>query len=108
MSSSIIDISNKLASEITLEDRMKLLLPKDLVSVLSKEEKLIITCKVESAGNKWSLLRDYIYERLKNPPYIDELFFKLRQNLVRIAQFEAYEKRYGIDLYELLNKNGKL
>lgn len=102
------EIASKLASDIILENRMKLLSPKDLVDVLSEEEKLVITCKGESAGNNWNNLREFITERLKRPPYIEELFFKLKQNLVRIAQFELYEERYGLNLYELLNKNGKL
>jgi hypothetical protein len=70
----------------------------DFVGTLSTEHKMLVVLKSQLYGGKWATMLDDLENRLEGKPYIFRLSNRIKDDVERIKQLQAYEVEHGIDL----------
>ena len=73
------------------------------VNGLSDEHKMLVALKVQLYGGSWSPMLDDLNNRLAGKPYIFKLVNRIKDDVERIEQMQAFENEHGVDLAEFVS-----
>jgi len=68
------------------------------VNGLSDEHKMLVALKVQLYGGSWTPMLDDLNNRLAGKPYIFKLVNRIKDDVERIEQMQAFENEHGVDL----------
>ncbi len=75
----------------------------DFVSGLSDEHRMLVVLKVQLYGGSWTPMLDDLNNRLAGKPYIFKLAHRIKDDVERIEQMQAFENEHGVDLAEFVS-----
>ena len=70
----------------------------DYVNTLSTEHKMLVVLKAQLYGGKWATMLDDLENRLAGKPYIFKLTSRIKDDVQRIRELQAFEAEQGVDL----------
>ena len=73
------------------------------VNGLSDEHKMLVALKVKLYGGSWTPMLDDLNNRLAGKPYIFKLVNRIKDDVERIEQMQAFENEHGVDLAEFVS-----
>ena len=73
------------------------------VNGLSDEHKMLVALKVQLYGGSWTPMLDDLNNRLAGKPYIFKLVNRIKDDVERIEQMQAFENEHGVDLAEFVS-----
>lgn len=100
----IVSADNQL-KDLDLDARLQVN-PKDLVGILSKNEKMLISLKSLFA-NGWDEMIETLEGRLKTKPYISSLADRIKSDIIIVTKLRNYELEHNVELSTYL-ADGKL
>lgn len=65
---------------------------------LSDQYRMLIILKSQLYGGRWKPMLDDLQNRLEGKPYIFKLANRIKDDVERIEQMQAFEKKHNIDL----------
>jgi hypothetical protein len=78
----------------------------DFVGRLSDEQRMLIVLKSQLYDGRWDAMRDDLKNRLAGKPYIFKLVNRIKDDIARIEQLQAFEREYQIDLADFVELGG--
>ncbi len=75
----------------------------DFVNGLSDEHRMLVVLKVQLYGGSWTPMLDDLNNRLAGKPYIFKLAHRIKDDVERIEQMQAFENEHGVDLAEFVS-----
>lgn len=73
------------------------------VNGLSDEHKMLVALKVQLYGGKWTPMLDDLNNRLAGKPYIFKLVNRIKDDVGRIEEMQAFENAHGVDMAEFVS-----
>lgn len=70
----------------------------DFVSRLSDQQRMLIVLKSQLYDGRWDAMIDDLKNRLAGKPYIFKLVNRIKDDIERIEQMQAFERQHQIDL----------
>lgn len=70
----------------------------EFVSRLSDEHKMLVVLKAQLYGGNWTPMLDDLANRLTGKPYIFKLANRIKDDVARIKELQAFETEKDIDL----------
>lgn len=70
----------------------------EFVSHLTDEHRMLVVLKSQLYGGRWEPMLEDLKNRLEGKPYIFKLASRIQDDIQRIEEMEAFERRQGIDL----------
>ena len=70
----------------------------NFVRTLSTEHKMLVVLKAQLYGGSWATMQDDLENRLKGKPYIFKLTSRIKDDIERIKQLQAFEEEQKVDL----------
>lgn len=74
----------------------------DFVGRLSDEQRMLIVLKYQLYDGKWDAMLDDLKNRLAGKPYIFKLVNRIKDDIARIEQLQAFEREHRIDLADFV------
>ena len=74
----------------------------DFVRGLGEEHKMLIVLKAQLYGGSWDPMLDDLKNRLAGKPYIFKLVNRIKDDIARIDQLQAFEREHKIDLADFV------
>jgi hypothetical protein len=74
----------------------------DFVGRLSEEQRMLIVLKSQLYDGKWDAMLDDLKNRLAGKPYIFKLVNRIKDDIARIDQLQAFEREHKIDLADFV------
>ena len=74
----------------------------DFVGRLSEEERMLVVLKSQLYDGKWDAMLDDLKNRLAGKPYIFKLVNRIKDDIARIDQLQAFEREHQIDLADFV------
>ncbi len=71
---------------------------RDFVSRLDEEHKMLVVLKAQLYAGQWEPMIVDLKNRLEGKPYIFKLSHRIKEDVERIEQMQAFESEQGIDL----------
>ena len=78
----------------------------DFVGRLSDEQRMLIVLKSQLYDGRWDAMLDDLKNRLAGKPYIFKLVNRIKDDIARIEQLQAFEREYQIDLADFVELGG--
>jgi hypothetical protein len=75
----------------------------DYVRGLDNEHKMLVVLKARLYGGRWEPMLDDLKNRLEGKPYIFKLANRIKDDVERIEQMQAFEEANDIDLSEYVD-----
>jgi hypothetical protein len=70
----------------------------DFVSRLSEQQRMLIVLKSQLYDGRWDAMLDDLKNRLAGKPYIFKLVNRIKDDIARIEQLQAFERDHQVDL----------
>jgi hypothetical protein len=70
----------------------------DFVDRLSEEQRMLVILKSQLYGGAWEPMLDDLRNRLAGKPYIFKLASRIKDDIERIEQMQAFEAEHNVDL----------
>jgi hypothetical protein len=74
----------------------------DFVKGLSNEYRMLVILKAQLYGGRWEPMVDDLNNRLAGKPYIFKLSNRIKDDVDRIKEMQAFEVEHGIDLADFV------
>ena len=74
----------------------------DFVGRLSEEQRMLVVLKSQLYDGKWDAMIDDLKNRLAGKPYIFKLVNRIKDDIARIEQLQAFEREHRIDLADFV------
>ena len=71
---------------------------KEFVASLDDEHKMLVVLKAQLYGSGWEPMLDDLNNRLAGKPYIFKLVNRIKDDVERIGEMQAFEREHGVDL----------
>ena len=71
---------------------------RDFVGRLDEEHKMLVVLKAQLYAGQWEPMLVDLKNRLEGKPYIFKLSHRIKEDVERIGQLQAFESEQGIDL----------
>ena len=75
----------------------------DFVKSLSNEYRMLVILKAQLYGGRWEPMLDDLSNRLAGKPYIFKLSNRIKDDVDRIKEMQAFEVEHGIDLADFVD-----
>ncbi|MBW8035726.1 MAG: hypothetical protein FVQ79_08895 [Planctomycetes bacterium] len=75
----------------------------DFVKGLSEEHRMLVVLKAQLYGGSWKPMLDDLGNRLAGKPYIFKLVNRIKDDVDRIEEMEAFENAHDVDLAEFVS-----
>jgi hypothetical protein len=72
------------------------------IAQLSDEVRMLLLLKNELYEGSWEAMREDLSNRLDGKPYIFKLANRIKDDMDRIGELEAYESEHDVDLSDYL------
>jgi hypothetical protein len=70
----------------------------EFVGRLTDEHRMLVVLKAQLYGGRWEPMLEDLKNRLDGKPYIFKLASRIQDDIRRIEEMQAFERRRGIDL----------
>jgi hypothetical protein len=74
----------------------------DFVGGLSDEQRMLIVLKSQLYDGRWETMLDDLQNRLAGKPYIFKLVNRIKDDIARIEQLQAFERQHKVDLADFV------
>jgi hypothetical protein len=74
----------------------------EFVDRLSDEQRMLIVLKSQLYDGRWDAMLDDLQNRLAGKPYIFKLANRIKDDIVRIEQMQAFERKHNVDLADFV------
>jgi hypothetical protein len=74
----------------------------DFVGRLSEEQRMLIVLKSQLYDGRWDSMLDDLKNRLAGKPYIFKLVNRIKDDIDRIEQLQAFEREHDVDLADFV------
>lgn len=74
----------------------------DFVGRLSEEQRMLVILKSQLYDGRWDSMIDDLKNRLSGKPYIFKLANRIKDDIARIEQLQAFEREHRIDLADFV------
>ena len=75
----------------------------DFVKGLSEEHRMLVVLKAQLYGGSWKSMLDDLDNRLAGKPYIFKLVNRIKEDVDRIKEMQAFENEHDVDLAEFVS-----
>ena len=72
--------------------------------VLTEDDKMLIVLRNELYEGSWTFMLKDLKSRVVKKPFVFKLYHRIQYDMRRIQKLMTYEKKYGIDVSEMLLK----
>lgn len=76
---------------------------RDFVKTLSREHRMLIVLKGQLYEGGWEPMLEDLKNRLAGKPYIFKLATRIKDDIERIEQMQAFESEHGVDLADFVS-----
>ena len=73
------------------------------VQSLDNERRMLVILKAQLYGGRWEPMLDDLKNRLEGKPYIFKLASRIKDDVERIEEMQAFEDEHGVDLAEYVD-----
>ena len=70
----------------------------EFVGRLTDEHRMLVVLKAQLYGGRWEPMLEDLKNRLDGKPYIFKLASRIQDDIRRIEEMQAFERRRGIDV----------
>ena len=74
----------------------------EFVDRLSDEQRMLIVLKSQLYDGRWEAMVDDLQNRLAGKPYIFKLANRIKDDIARIEQMQAFEREHQVDLADFV------
>jgi hypothetical protein len=74
----------------------------EFVDRLSDEQRMLIVLKSQLYDGRWDAMLDDLQNRLAGKPYIFKLANRIKDDIARIEQMQAFEREHNVDLADFV------
>jgi hypothetical protein len=74
----------------------------EFIDRLSDEQRMLIVLKSQLYDGRWDAMLDDLQNRLAGKPYIFKLANRIKDDIVRIEQMQAFEREHKVDLADFV------
>ena len=74
----------------------------EFVDRLSDEQRMLIVLKSQLYDGRWDAMLDDLQNRLAGKPYIFKLANRIKDDIARIEQMQAFERKHNVDLADFV------
>ena len=74
----------------------------EFVDRLSDEQRMLIVLKSQLYDGRWDAMLDDLQNRLAGKPYIFKLANRIKDDIGRIEQMQAFEREHEVDLADFV------
>ncbi len=75
----------------------------DFVRGLGNEHRMLVVLKAQLYGGRWDSMLDDLKNRLAGKPYIFKLNNRIKDDVDRIEELQAFEAEHKVDLADYVN-----
>ena len=75
----------------------------DFVRGLGNEHRMLVVLKAQLYGGRWDPMLDDLKNRLAGKPYIFKLNNRIKDDVDRIKELQAFEAEHNVDLAEYID-----
>ncbi len=75
----------------------------DFVKTLTREHRMLVILKGQLYEGSWEPMLEDLKNRLAGKPYIFKLASRIKDDIERIEQMQAFERQHSVDLTDFVN-----